>query len=153
MELDMDPCVRSARRICAAEVTEFNASPFDNSLFEKMNECIERNAAAIEADCIVSVQQEVGFFSFFDEGHPPCRHPDDVLSNLPVCSQRHRCFRGRKLHIIAGIFGFVVAFFAMIFLSRRLFSKYSKAKAAKQVSNENTEAATPEYHPLVESKV
>jgi len=126
--VDMDECVRSARRFCAAEVFEFNASPFDSKVLEALNACIDRNAAIIVADCTIAPRPDM---DIFDGPRPPHHHG-------------HRCRKFWK-HIAAGVF----MLFLTIFLARKCYVRRMKAKLANQGEIIQAE---PQYQPLVEAK-
>jgi hypothetical protein len=112
VEYDMNACVRSARRHCMMQVEQFNQSPFDQILLQNLNDCIETNAAAIEAECVVSASRFVNFFPTFERSsmHELCRHPEDMTSNLPVCEPNHKCHRHHKKIFLGIVTGFFMVF-------------------------------------------
>jgi uncharacterized membrane-anchored protein YjiN (DUF445 family) len=141
IEYDMNACVRSARAYCARQVEAFNESPFDVSLMQNLNDCIERNAAAIEAECVVAKTSFISYFPSFENPmtmmknthHAPCRHPDDVTSNLPVCDPHHKCGR-RHAHMFVGVLVGLLFFFTLGKVGRKMCARPRNADAVPHIA-------------------
>lgn len=148
VEYDMDACIQSARRFCTAEIAAFNETPFDPSLLQALNDCIEANSRAIEADCVVSASRVTSYFPDFitkphvfhmdeEEEQGPCKFPGQP-GDLPICKPpKHRCHRHHHAFIaIVGAFVlFVVAWTVNYLTGGKVFKCGRKAQTQVQERN------------------
>lgn len=108
--LNMDLCMEAAQEFCGREVVEFNDSPFDENLMIALDGCVRAHATEIQAKCAVQKERKSMWSRMMGPPppHAPCRHPEDELSNLPVCEPEHHCaftrFRPHGVVIAAIIF-------------------------------------------------
>jgi len=151
VEYDMDACVRSARVHCSSEVQSFNESPFDRNLLQRLNDCIERNARIIEAECSVSKSTFVSFLPSFDYAfHEPCRHQDEPISNLPLCAESHKCRHGKAMKIVLAVLLTLVSVIVSVRLVRRCVYGNKQCKRCKRCPRSAVEVPTQKagYFPL-----
>jgi hypothetical protein len=150
VEYDMEACVRSARSHCAYEVDMFNQNPSDKFMLNNLNQCIELNAALIEAECIVSSYRFYSFLPNFDYvNSEPCRHPEDDTSDLPVCEEHHSCNRAQRKAAkgIAASALFVISFL-MFAKAAKLCLNREQDKNCSDICSENASGAKNGYEPL-----